>query len=57
MSFFAEYGSELVHNAAVYAAIVMFCSLTYFCQFELVYLVVSEQVIQCVSKCRFKCGG
>ena len=44
--FLAHDGSELVHDAAVHAAVVVFCRLTDFGKFELVDLIVVEEVVE-----------
>ena len=54
-SLLSEYRSELVHNAAVYTAIVMFCSLTDLRQIKLIYHVV-EQIVDSIGKCTFQCS-
>ena len=56
-AFFTEYGSKLVHDATVNAAVVVFRSLTYFSQFEFVDFIVAEQVVQCISISTFQCSG
>ncbi len=55
-SLFAEYGCELVHDAAVHAAVIVFGALTDFREFEFVDLVVVEQVVHGVCKAAFKSG-
>ena len=49
-----EYRSELVHDTAVYTAVVVFSSLTYFSQFKFVDFTFTEQFIQCESICTFR---
>ena len=52
----AEYGSKLVHNAAVHTAVVVLGALSYSCQFEFVYSV-AEKLVESESKSTFKrCG-
>ena len=57
MVFLAEHRGELVHNAAVYAAVVVFCRLADSCKFEFVDGVAVEQVVQGKSEAGFECGG
>ena len=45
----AKYRSELIHDTAVHTAIVVLGRLTYLSQLELVNLVVTEQIVQCVG--------
>ena len=54
---FSEYGSKLIHNTAVHTTIIVFGSLAYFCQFEFIYFIITEQFVQCESISTFQCGG
>ena len=52
---FAEYRSKLVHDATVYATVIVLCSLSDLRQFELVYFVFAKQIIQCISIGALQC--
>ena len=55
MSGFSEYRSELVHDAAVHAAIIMLRGLSDFCQLELIDSKL-EQIVKGKGVCTFQCG-
>ena len=53
VSFFPEYRSKLVHNTTFHTAIIMFGSLSYFCQFKLIDTQI-KYLIQGKSKRTFQ---
>ncbi len=56
-AFLAENGSELVHDAALYTAVIVLCALAYLCKFKLLYLVVPD-IVKGICEGAFKgCGG
>ena len=54
VSLAAEYGSELVHDSAVHAAIVVLGALSDFCELEFVDFVAVEKVVEGECEARFE---
>ncbi len=56
MVFLAMNGGKLVHDAAVYAAIVVFGALAYLCKLHFGELIVVEQVVDGKSEAALEGG-